>query len=159
MIKAILATDFKNGIGKNGTLPWIKNKEDLKHFKEKTIHNIVVMGSKTWEDPIFPRPLKDRENYVITSKNSGFSGATIISSNILETIIQLDKNSQKDVWIIGGTKIFELCKDIIEEWHITKFVGNFDCDVFLKFDDYKNLEIQLINKINDNYYLIYRRKN
>lgn len=157
MIKAIAASDFKHGIGKNGTLPWPKNKEDFKQFKEKTTGHIIVMGSKTWDDPLFPSPLKNRDNYVISSK-TGFVGANgIINNNIIESIQELDAKSEKDVWIIGGANIFSQCLDIIEEFHLTKIVGNFDCDVFINFK-YVNWEMELKNKVNDSYYFMYRRK-
>ena len=35
MIKAIIATDSEGGIGKNGTIPWPPNKEDLKHYQRQ----------------------------------------------------------------------------------------------------------------------------
>ena len=36
MIAAIFAVDSQGGLGKNGTLPWPKDKEDLKWFKNNT---------------------------------------------------------------------------------------------------------------------------
>jgi dihydrofolate reductase len=44
MINAILACDDKGGIGKNGTLPWPKQSEDLAYFKRMTDAQTVVMG-------------------------------------------------------------------------------------------------------------------
>jgi dihydrofolate reductase len=48
MISAIVAVDENWGIGFNGEL-LEKIPEDMKHFKELTARNIVVMGRKTWE--------------------------------------------------------------------------------------------------------------
>ena len=48
MIKMITAVDEAGGIGKDNKIPWSCS-EDLKHFKEKTLGNIVVMGYKTFE--------------------------------------------------------------------------------------------------------------
>ena len=47
MIKAIMAVDEKGGISKGQSMPWPKNSIDLKWFKENTLNNVVVMGSKT----------------------------------------------------------------------------------------------------------------
>ena len=65
----------KNGIGRSNNIPW-KLSDDLKHFKIITtstnipdIKNIVIMGRNTWESiPSNYRPLKDRYNFVISSK-------------------------------------------------------------------------------------------
>jgi dihydrofolate reductase len=67
MIAAILASTNTGGIGLNGTLPWPKHSEDLKWFKEHTSNQIVVMGRKTWDDPMMPKPLPNRINCVVSS--------------------------------------------------------------------------------------------
>ena len=54
MIKAIMAADDEGGISKGSSMPWPKNSNDLKWFKKNTENQIVVMGSKTWEDPFMP---------------------------------------------------------------------------------------------------------
>ena len=76
MIKAIMAVDDKGGISKGSSMPWPKNSKDLQWFKKNTLNQVVVMGSKTWEDPFMPTPLNNRENILITSKdNSNYPGA------------------------------------------------------------------------------------
>ena len=47
MIKAILCCDLKGGIGKDNDLLF-HNKEDMKFFKEKTMHNPILMGYNTY---------------------------------------------------------------------------------------------------------------
>ena len=69
MIKAIMAVDDKGGISKGSSMPWPKNSNDLKWFKKNTENQIVVMGSKTWEDPFMPTPLANRINILVTSKD------------------------------------------------------------------------------------------
>mgnify|MGYP003323142260 CR=1 FL=1 len=93
MIKAILACDEDWGIGKDGNLPWPHNPEDLKWFKKNTLNQVVVMGSKTWNDPFMPTPLKHRENILITSKdNSNYPGANkYLKGDIVNEILNLDK--------------------------------------------------------------------
>ena len=68
MIKGIMAVDEKGGISKGKSMPWPKNPKDLKWFKDNTINNIVVMGRKTWEDPLMPTPLKLRINILAECK-------------------------------------------------------------------------------------------
>ena len=67
-MKAIIAVDINNGIGKNNKLPDFKSyaPNDMKEFREYTTNKTVVMGSKTfWSLP--KRPLPNRENVVITT--------------------------------------------------------------------------------------------
>lgn len=158
MIKAILAVDMDMGIGKNGTLPWPANKEDLKQFKDKTTGHIVVMGSNTWKDPCFPAPLKLRDNYVITSKSGkDFQGAVgLLDGDVVGQIVSLANNTSRDVWIIGGAKVIEQCKDIIEEWHITVIQDSYDCDTFITLP--KNLHMVSYETSDINKYCIYQKE-
>jgi dihydrofolate reductase len=154
MIKAIIATDSEGGIGKNGTIPWPPNKEDLKHFKNLTTGHIVVMGSKTWLDPCFPAPLKNRDNYIVTSKTEGFDGATIMRKDFKSQILELSEN--KTVWIIGGASVIEQCIDIIDEIHLTVIRGYFDCDTFFKYDKKQFTIIENTYSYDNTYYVLER---
>lgn len=162
MIKAILAVDESGGIGKNGTLPWPANKEDLLQFKNKTTGHAVIMGSHTWDDPCFPAPLKNRINVVVTSNPSKFMDMNVftISGNLKERITEISNNIMdthgKDVWIIGGKNLIEQCWDIIDEFHLTVIKGNYNCDTFLNFpvDDFSVIQCDITET---NEYYIYRR--
>ena len=90
----IVAATPKNGIGKNGSLPWPMLKKEMAYFAritkrvptptntgslqsdtfkqnvlDGTQRNAVIMGRNTWESipPKF-RPLKDRTNIVVSSQ-------------------------------------------------------------------------------------------
>lgn len=89
----IVAATVKNGIGKNGTLPWPMLKKEMAYFARVTkrvpsslnsadatttsspsstpIQNVVVMGRKTWDSipPKF-RPLPQRTNLVISRQEN-----------------------------------------------------------------------------------------
>ena len=76
MIKAIMAVDSLGGVSKGITLPWPKNEKDLNWFKKNTLNQVVIMGRKTWEDSMMPKPLKFRVNVVVTKQNTSiFPGA------------------------------------------------------------------------------------
>ena len=93
MIKAIMAVDENGGISKGISMPWPKNSNDLKWFKKNTLNQVVVMGSKTWEDPFMPTPLKERENIIITTKDkSYYPGANAyLKGNVVNEILNLEK--------------------------------------------------------------------
>ena len=105
MIKAIMAVDDKGGISKGSSMPWPKNSNDLQWFKKNTLNQVVIMGSKTWEDPFMPTPLKNRENILITTKeHSYYPGANkYLKGDIVNEILNLEKQYfDRDIYIIGG---------------------------------------------------------
>jgi len=130
MIRAILAHDKDWGIGKDGDLPWEKNPEDLKWFKECTKHSAVIMGRKTWES--LPFKLPQRTNIVITSQfNYEWPKVpdNVFSAQIKQQIVNL--NYELPVWIIGGAELVHSCLDIIDELWLNEVEGSYDCDTFL----------------------------
>lgn len=129
MIKAILAHDDCWGIGRHGDLPWPKNSEDLKWFKESTSGSTVVMGRSTWESLPF-KPLPNRHNIVVSSKMKIQNGVEIIRADIYKSRMNI-MSQHEDVWIIGGAQLLESSLDIVDELWLNNVGGNYDCDVFL----------------------------
>ena len=133
MIKAILACDAQGGIAKNGVMPWPHNKKDLQHFSKLTRGATIVMGRVTWDAVDMPTPLPGRKNVVITNDSAYTApGATVISTNHLD---EVDALADEDtVFIIGGARIFSLFIDKIDILHLTRIIGQYDCDTFLPMD-------------------------
>ena len=126
-----MAVDDEGGISKNGSMPWPKNSEDLKKFKNITLNNVVIMGRLTWIDPMMPSPLKDRINVLITSQSPNlYPGADkYISDNLIKNIQKINyEYTNKDVWIIGGANLINQLFELIEVFHLTRIYGNFNCD-------------------------------
>ena len=149
MIKAIMAVDDNGGISKDFSMPWPKNSKDLQWFKKNTLNQIVVMGSKTWEDPFLPTPLKYRENILVTTKdNSHYPGANAyIKGEIVDEILNLEKKYlNKDIYIIGGLEIIKQTFDLFKEFYLTRIYGNFKCDKFIDINKISNT-MKLIEKI------------
>ena len=149
MIKAIMAVDEKGGISKEGSMPWPKNSRDLQWFKKNTLNQVVVMGSKTWEDPFMPSPLKDRINILFTNKdNSFYQGAdAYFSGDISKEILKLQKKYlDRDIFIIGGSDIIRQSFELFKEFYLTRIYGNFGCDKFIDINKIKN-SMTLMEKI------------
>ena len=144
-----MAVDDNGGISKGLSMPWPKNSKDLQWFKKNTLNQVIVMGSKTWEDPFMSTPLKDRENILITTKdNSFYPGANAyIKGNIVDEILKLEKKlSNKDIYIIGGPEIIKQTFDLFKEFYLTRIYGNFECDKFIDIKKISNT-MTLIEKI------------
>ena len=149
MIKGIMAVDEKGGISKGGSMPWPKNSRDLQWFKKNTLNQVVVMGSKTWEDPFMPSPLKDRINILFTNKdNSYYKGADeYFSGDISKEILNLQtKYLDRDIFIIGGSDIIRQSFGLFKEFYLTRIYGNFDCDKFIDINKIQN-SMTLMKKI------------
>ena len=130
MIISILASTPTGGIGNRGTLPWPKHSEDLAWFKSHTENQIVVMGRNTWDDPLMPKPLPNRTNIVVT--NTAIDDplkARRISGDIPKHIKEIQAQFlDKDIYIIGGKQVYDLCADITERIVLTRMRGDYFAD-------------------------------
>lgn len=118
----IVACDENNAIGINGVMPW-HIREDMLFFKAKTTGNIVVMGRKTWDGlPI--KPLKNRDNYVISS-NKDFcpEGAKVIHN--IDDIKSLETKDKK-VFITGGGNVYKQTIEMCDEIFLTRVFKCFE---------------------------------
>ena len=161
MIKAILACDNSGGVSKNGTIPWPKNTKDLRWFKKNTTNNVVVMGSKTWADPLMPWPLPNRINVLATSREGSFPGADkYICGDLNFELKKLkEEYADKTILIIGGPNIVEQTIEITEQFYLSRIPGEYNCDSFLSlnnierffektwFETHESVEFQIWKKI------------
>jgi dihydrofolate reductase len=139
MIKAIFAVDLEGGMGKNGSLPWPHDREDMLWFKTATTGHVVVMGSNTWIDPAMPKPLPNRHCVVVTNQDvTQFPLAhDIIAGDALIPSIQvLELNHlKKDIWIIGGAKLIQSTRHLFRQIYLTSFYDNYNCDVIIDIQE------------------------
>ena len=85
-----------------------------------------------------------------------FTAASLfISGDILDVIKDIDKSIEQDVWIIGGASIFEQCLPIIEEFHVARIKGTYNCDVLFKVPDWYKVVSQHVGS--ENSYFVYRK--
>ena len=140
MICAILASTNLGGIGNRGTLPWSKHKQDSAWFKEHTENEIVVMGRKTWDDPLMPKPLPNRTNYIVSSthvEQQYQHQVRWIPSKPVESILEIQKsNPTKDVYVIGGRQLYEATSSIVERVYLTRMKGAWFTDTRIELEKY-----------------------
>ena len=124
-MNAIVAFDENFSIGKDNQLLFhIIN--DMKRFKELTIGKVVVMGRKTFESLPNQKPLKDRINFILsTDKSLKVDGAIIVNSSYEFLSKYAYKYNQNDIFIIGGSRIFDEFKSAITKFYITKVNAKF----------------------------------
>ena len=137
-MKLILAVDRNWAIGYENKMLYDLRK-DLKHFKETTTGEIVIMGRKTFDSIGFALP--NRENIILShDKNLKRDGARVFNDK--EDIVDYCNNSSKEAFVIGGAKIAEIFLDDIDEAIITKIDEESKADTYLhNFDKDPNFEI------------------
>ena len=143
----IVAYDTENGIGKNNSIPWHFS-EDLKYFAKITKgngNNAIIMGRKTFES-INKRELPKRKNIII-SKTIDNKELTIFNTPE-KAITYCKENSFEEVWIIGGSAIYNefLMSGVINYIYITEINGYHNCDCF--FPNINPLGYKLIKTTN-----------
>jgi len=140
MICSILASTNLGGIGNRGTLPWPKHKEDLAWFKEHTTNQIVVMGRNTWDDPMMPKPLPNRTNYVVSSQHVAKEYQHLvrwIPSSPVDSIKEIQKNNPKqNVFVIGGKQLYDATEPIVERVYLTRMKGAWFTDTRIELERY-----------------------
>ena len=159
-MKIILAVDENWGIGKGNEMLFHLS-TDLKHFKEETIHNIVIMGRNTYES--MGSGLTDRENIVL-SRNTDYRLDDAKVFNDYKEVLSFVENSPNEAYVIGGSQTVDIFLPFCNEAIITKIYERRDADTYLhNFDKDNNFEI--INKSGTNKengikfeYITYRRK-
>ena len=126
MIHAIVAIDENGAIGRQGEL-LCHLPADMRHFKEVTMGNSIIMGRKTFES--FPRrPLPGRQNIVITRDPKWTYPGVSVAHNLDEAIAAAQTDT---VFIIGGAQIYELAMPRVEVLHLTRIHARWaSADVF-----------------------------
>jgi dihydrofolate reductase len=116
MIALIAAKADSDIIGSRGDLPWYLP-ADLRHFKQLTSGETVVMGRKTLDSIIerLGHPLPDRRNVVVTRQESlPYDGVEIIHD------ISLIRSLGERVFVIGGAEIYQQTIDMADTLYITE---------------------------------------
>mgnify|MGYP001965078974 FL=1 len=155
MLKMILAMDLDGCIGKENGLPW-RLQSDMLRFKRLTVgsgKSAVLMGRTTWETiPEMYRPLVDRINIVVTrNRQYALSNADVVYS-IEQGIDFAQANNCEECWIIGGAKVYEQCRDMVEEIHLTSVEtsNSGDVKVGLFGDEWHREIIESVPQSSDN---------
>ena len=140
-MKLILATDENWAIGKDGGL-LCHIPGDLKYFKERTRGKTVVMGRPTLESLPGGKPLPNRDNIVLTTRENYAPEGVLIVHSEDELDDVLKKYDGDDVFIIGGGKVYREFLPKCDTCYITKIYQKFEADTwFVNLDEMDEFEI------------------
>lgn len=145
MITIIAAVAVDGGIGRRGDLLW-HLKEDLRHFKQITMGQPVVMGRMTWES-LPKRPLPGRKNIVISRNKDYHPAGAELAASLREALEMAEDGLQgenREIFIIGGGRIYADAISIADALELTEIedIAN-DADTF--FPAIENADWKIIS--------------
>ncbi len=155
-LNIIVCVDAEYGIAKNNILPWHYSK-DLQYFKKLTIYSIVIMGYKTFKSLPNNKPLNNRLNFVLTTKNinSLEKFDNVFYFNSISSILHYlndNKEITGNIWVIGGASIYNafLKLQLINKMYITIINDKtYNCDKFFNIKYLKNFYIKSQENVYD----------
>jgi dihydrofolate reductase len=130
-IVAIWAQDKSGIIGKNNCLPWHLPK-DLKHFKETTLNQAILMGRVTFEG-MNKHLLPNRETLILTTQSDyQVDGATVVTS--VEEVLTWYNAQDKNLYVVGGSQIYKLFEPYVDKLVITQVQAEVEGDTYFPKD-------------------------
>ena len=130
-ITIIAATGKQRQLGLSGDIPW-RIPEDLKNFKKVTMGHHMLMGRKTFES--LPKMLPGRPHIIISRSAKEIQGCHVFSS-IKEGVAFAKEQGETELFICGGSKIYEEALQYANFMYLTQVDYDGDADVYFpKFD-------------------------
>ncbi|MGZ8947274.1 MAG: dihydrofolate reductase [Methylococcaceae bacterium] len=143
-ISLIVAMASNRVIGLNNQMPWHLS-ADLKKFKKITMGSPILMGRKTYES--IGKPLPGRTN-IIVSRNPEYRQDGCLVFNDLNIAIKKACESAKEVFVIGGSDLYEAILPFADAIYLTVINSEFQGDTFfpdLDLNDWSEVEREDIN--------------
>lgn len=136
----IVAMDASNGIGIGNTLPWYIH-EEMKHFRETTTGNTIIMGRNTYRS--IGRVLPNRRNIVLTRASRAVQSHRMINereglevANSLEQALELAATDRfGETFIIGGAEVYKQSFQHAGKLIVSQIAMDFQCDSFFPHID------------------------
>ena len=135
----VVVVDENNAIGKdNDLLCHLPN--DLKHFKNITLNNTIIMGRRTLEAMPNGEALPKRTNIVLTNnREAQFENCVVLHS--IPQVWEYCKD-EKEIFFIGGGQIFDAVIEDIDKLYITHIHHTFqDADTYFPEVDFDKWDL------------------
>lgn len=125
----IVAVDKNWAIGCQNKL-LVRLPADMRFFREETTNKVVIMGRNTLESFPGGKPLKNRKNILITSKQDYAVKDAVVVHSIEEALEEAAQYPAKEVYVIGGASIYRQMLPYCSTAHITKIDYEYHADTY-----------------------------
>lgn len=126
----ICAVAKDGGLGQKGQLLY-NIPEDMKFFREKTSGKTVVMGQATLESLPDGKPLKNRNNIVMSLDDTFNPEGVTLCRSMDEMFAAIDGIAEDDVFVIGGATIYKLLAPYCKSAFLTEIDDVRPADAYL----------------------------
>lgn len=156
MLIISIAMDENKGIGYKNALPW-HLKEELKLFKQNTLHKNIIMGNTTFDN--LPRKLVDR-HIVVCSLDPEY---TVDDPDVeviydLDAFIQEHENDEEEYIVCGGASIYRITYPYCKKALISFVKGEYQVDTYFDSFDMNDWNIAKEEEYDDFIYRELERK-
>jgi dihydrofolate reductase len=127
IISLIVAVAENGGIGVDGGLPW-RQSADLRLFKALTMGHYLIVGRKTYES--IGGPLPGRMMIVMTRNPEYQAPECMMASSPLEALEIAREGGETEVFVGGGTAIFEAFLPLAHRIFLTRVHAEVEADTF-----------------------------
>jgi len=121
----IVAISRNGVIGKDNQLPWHFS-ADMRHFKETTTGNTIIMGRRTFES-IGRRPLPNRENFVLSRSDLQVPEGVRAFKTLGAAVEQA---ARPKIFIIGGAELYKQTINEVDGIYLTRVLADYDGDAY-----------------------------
>lgn len=156
---SLIVAMSKNGcIGKDNSLPWGKQKNDMNFFKTTTTGSTVIMGRKTFNS-MGNKTLPKRNNIIISTSIDNTDKLSVADS--IDKSLKMANKLKKPIFVIGGKTIYEPFINKVNTMYVTVIDTIINGDTFFPHFN-KNewfqeiVEVGEADEKNENGYTIYK---
>jgi dihydrofolate reductase len=129
-IAFVVAMSQNRVIGIDNGLPW-RLPADMKWFVEVTMGKPVIMGRKTYDSiPARFRPLRGRQNIVVTRNRDYVAPGTTVVYSIDEALAIAKADQPTEIIVGGGAILYEALLPQADRLYLTLIEGEFEGDAF-----------------------------
>jgi dihydrofolate reductase len=139
-MRAIFCIDNDHGIGKDDSIPWGFNAEDMRYFRAYTTGSPLLVGRATFDHMhrVNPRALgRSRTLHVVTHHPETLPARDDVFA-VSDPLPWIDENPEGIC--IGGAKLFESIQHRIDELMLTRLQSEYFCDTFLELGAWYDID-------------------
>lgn len=133
IVSLIAALDLRDGIGKQGRLPW-RLRADLKLFKTITMGHHILMGRKTYAS--IGRGLPGRTTIILTRNEEFSAPGCLLASSFGAGMRLAQERGETELFVIGGEEVFKEALPYASQIYLSRVNVDADCDVFFPAVDW-----------------------
>lgn len=125
----VVAVDKNWAIGNKGQL-LVHIPEDMKNFRRLTEGHTVILGRKTLATFPNGKPLKNRENIVLSRKKIEPKEGMRVAGSLEELLEAVKEYKDEEIYVIGGSSVYEQLLPYVDTAYVTYIDYVYEADAF-----------------------------